>query len=72
MNQQDDHPWWVYGCMITMISTLFALVPFWVRGITLRYALIAAAIIFPMVFATFVYVIWWEAKRDRGEYRPRD
>ena len=40
---------------------------FWIHGLNLGYAKVAAAVIFLTAVAAFGYHLWWETKRDKRE-----
>jgi hypothetical protein len=55
--------WFGFAFMGVMIAALFAAVPFWTHGLTVKQATVAAAVIFPLVLIAYSYAIWREGRR---------
>jgi hypothetical protein len=58
---KDEPSWWAYAVVVIVIAGLFAAVPFWMHGLTISEAKIAAMVIFPIVVAAFAFAIWRES-----------
>ncbi len=50
-------PWWTHVYLATIIAGGFAAVPFWTRGLSIEVATVAAAIIFPLIIAAYIFVV---------------
>jgi hypothetical protein len=49
-------PWWAHVIVATTFALPLAAIPFWVFGVSLRWAEVAA-IIFPLAIAFYVFVM---------------
>ena len=50
-------PWWAHVVLATMIAAGFSAVPFWIIGLPLKFAEVAATIIFPLVIVAYVLIM---------------
>lgn len=61
-----NNPRWSYIISVLVISALLAAIPFWIHGVSLQYASLAAVVILWTGAALVGYHLW-KPQRDKGE-----
>jgi uncharacterized membrane protein len=57
MNADHKIPWYGHLIFALMFACLFSAVPFWIIGLTLQQARIAAVVVFPIAIIAYVVAL---------------
>ena len=52
-----ETPWRSHVILVTLTACVFALVPFWMRGLDTKIAGLTAMILFPATIATYLFIM---------------